>query len=141
MFLVGITASRYGLTSAQRTYLRARLTGLITEHGQVELHQGWCVGGDEEACNIAGTMGVRLVAHPASGVAERWMSTVLVDEIRPVKPPLTRNHDIVDEIDLLLAFPNEATEQVRSGTWAAVRYARLVKRPCEVVLPDGTVTS
>ena len=49
MFLVGITASRYGLTSAQRTYLRARLTGLITEHGQVELHQGWCVGGDEES--------------------------------------------------------------------------------------------
>lgn len=143
MFTVGVTASRYGLTSKQRAYLRSRLAELITEHGKegVELHHGWCVGGDEQACVIAGQMGVRLVAHPASGVDARWMSGLLVDEVRAARPPLIRNRHIVNETELLLAFPRQPVEQLRSGTWSTVRYARLLEGPREVVLPDGTVTT
>jgi hypothetical protein len=54
--------------------------------------------------------------------------------------PTSRNHDIVDETELLIACPGELAEAVRSGTWATVRYARKLGRPIVIFWPDGSVT-
>jgi hypothetical protein len=55
------------------------------------------------------------------------------------KPYLSRNKDIVLETELLIATPGEEEEQIRSGTWSTVRYARSLKRMINIVLPDGRV--
>jgi hypothetical protein len=55
------------------------------------------------------------------------------DHVADPKPPLKRNHDIVDcGSDCLLATPKGLTEESISGTWAAIRYARKKKVPVEI---------
>lgn len=61
------------------------------------------------------------------------------DDIRDPLPPLERNHRIVDACDVLIACPKDAQEQLRSGTWATVRYARKQGKRVIVITPDGTV--
>lgn len=62
------------------------------------------------------------------------------DEEREPKSYLKRNHDIVDEgVDGLIAAPNGWVEELRSGTWATVRYARKLKRRIWIIRPDGTL--
>lgn len=39
--------------------------------------------------------------------------------------PLTRNKKIVDDCDVLIALPiNPEVEELRSGTWSTIRYAK-----------------
>ena len=61
-------------------------------------------------------------------------------ELDPIRPPLERNQVMVDWATgggLLLATPKEKVEQLRSGTWATVRYARKADLPIIFVFPDG----
>jgi len=57
------------------------------------------------------------------------------------RPPLTRNHDIVDCTELLIACPKSMKEELRSGTWATVRYARKLERPVIIIYPNGISSS
>ena len=59
------------------------------------------------------------------------------DETRKQKDYLDRNHDIVDETELLIACPKEPEEITRSGTWATIRYARKKKKKLRIILPNG----
>jgi hypothetical protein len=55
------------------------------------------------------------------------------DFVAEPAPPLERNRTIVDTgYDQLLATPAQMGEQLRSGTWAAIRYARKRKVPDEI---------
>jgi hypothetical protein len=56
-----------------------------------------------------------------------------------IHDPLFRNKEIAERCDHLLACPAEDIEQLRSGTWATVRYARKAKKPITFIFPDGTV--
>lgn len=55
----------------------------------------------------------------------------------PIKPPLVRNHDIVDSTELLIACPKEQVEVLRSGTWATIRYARKKEITVWLIDPEG----
>ena len=128
-----MTGTRAGLSVRQREYLRRWLA----EHGSkiTEFHHGDCFGVDVEvAWLVRQTLpDVRIVAHPCD-LEQRGFGPT--DEVRKIKPPLVRNHDIVDEVDLLLAFPKQTVEQRRgSGTWATIRYAIKVGRTREIVFP------
>jgi hypothetical protein len=59
--------------------------------------------------------------------------------MRPERPYLDRNKDIVRETASLIAAPAEPEEQLRSGTWSTVRFARKQGKPVFLILPDGTV--
>jgi len=39
----------------------------------------------------------------------------------------------------MIATPGEVDEQLRSGTWSTVRFARKQGKPVHVILPDGRV--
>ena len=58
-----------------------------------------------------------------------------------IKPPLDRNRDIVDACDVLIATPKDFVEELRSGTWATVRYARKQRKPLVIVWPNGETTT
>jgi hypothetical protein len=50
---------------------------------------------------------------------------------------LKRDRCMIDESDVLIAFPDSRTERLRSGTWSAVRHARRTGKPLIVVFPIG----
>ena len=50
---------------------------------------------------------------------------------------LERNRDIVDACDILIACPRTLKEELRSGTWATVRYARKVGKPVAILWNNG----
>ena len=56
----------------------------------------------------------------------------------PELPPLVRNHKIVGAVHLLIATPKTDKEELRSGTWATIRYAKKVRLSTCIVYPDGT---
>lgn len=51
----------------------------------------------------------------------------------------TRNQDIVDACDVLVAAPAAHAPQSRGGTWQTVRRARTAQKRVIIVWPDGSV--
>jgi hypothetical protein len=98
-----------------------------------EVHHGDCIGGDTQVHDLAKAAGARRVVHPP--VSDRYRAFCNGEEVREPAPYLERDHNIVDETDLLLAAPKQYEEIRRSGTWATWRYANPDRRI--VVYPDG----
>ncbi|MCR4301818.1 MAG: hypothetical protein NUV51_09425 [Sulfuricaulis sp.] len=103
-----------------------------------ELHLGDCVGADAEAHAEAVSLGIKIVGHPPSDTKARAFLSYA--EERKPRAYLLRNQDIAMEgVDGLIAAPKGWVEELRSGTWATVRYARKVRRRIWIVRPDGEV--
>src|SRR6185295_3683952 len=97
-----------------------------------------CVGADEQFVELAS--GAIMVGHPCDWPAMQSKAAIAASgQMRACRKPLDRNHDIVDETQMLIAAPKGPEEQ-RSGTWATVRYARKLGRRIVIVWPDGEVS-
>lgn len=118
--IYGYTGTQVGMSDRQKAGLRWHL--MCAEEGS-EFHHGDCEGGDAEAHDIAFELGLRIVIHPPINERKRafCQGAALV---LPPKDYIQRNHDIVDVLELLIAAPKTDEEELRSGTWATVRYAR-----------------
>lgn len=127
---IGFTGTQLGMTPLQI----ARLTKLLHFHKPSEFHHGDCIGADAQAHDIVETFPVRIVIHPPTNDSKRAFKWA--DEGRLAKPYLERNHDIVDETDLLLVAPKSVNEELRSGTWATWRYAVKMKKPTIILEPS-----
>lgn len=132
---IGITATRQGATDAQINTLIYLLRDIIKP---TELHHGDCVGGDEDAHNVAVTLGIKTISHPCN--IEKMRAHCLADYTHTPKYPLERNKDIVNQTSGLLAMPKRFEQETRSGTWATVRYAQKIGNPVEVIWPNGSTT-
>lgn len=100
-----------------------------------EAHHGDCIGADAEFHRLAIRRGLEVIKHPASGIGNQRAYCLEGIELK-AKPPLIRNHDIVDSVDVMIAAPGEDHEILRSGTWATIRYARKSKHiKLHIVLP------
>jgi hypothetical protein len=131
---IGFTGSEDGMTTRQLEVVK-----WLLDRGPAEFHHGDCIGADEQAHELAKAAGLRIVIHPPDNPSKRAFCTDY-DEIREEKPYLARNHDIVNECEMLLATPSTAHEILRSGTWATVRYGRRAPRvDVAVIMPDGSV--
>lgn len=137
----GFTGTRAGMTREQRSAF-----GLLMDHHggegfmhqyRPEFHHGDCIGSDFEAHNIAHMFEWRIVLHPPSNSSQRAFCSA--DEEREPKPYLDRNKDIVNETAVLIATPGEMEEQLRSGTWSTIRYARKKGKRIIVLYPDGSM--
>lgn len=133
MKVVGVTATRAGLTQAQAARARQELSEAT------DLHHGDCLGGDAELHDIGRAVGLWIEGHPPIDPKQRaWKKC---DKLWPEKEYIERNHDIVDCTQRMLAFPKSKVEEMRgSGTWATIRYARRVRRQLLVVYPDGSTS-
>lgn len=126
---VGFTGTQIGMTSKQARVVARMLHGFKPE----EFHHGDCVGADADAHSIASQIGLKIVIHPPEYESKRAFCDG--DEVRKKKPYLERNHDIVDETDILIATPKSTKEELRSGTWATVRHARKCGKKVIIVGP------
>ena len=133
---VGITGTQQGLNSVQ--YYWAGFVVELLWRKMWELHEGHCIGADEDVTRIVRRRrgdreGPKIYGHP-SNMPDRT-SVLEVDVMYPPLPPLERNHVIVDVSHILVALPHEREERLRSGTWATVRYARQQNRPIIYIYP------
>lgn len=128
---IGFTGTRKGLTADQLEVVRILLQGHAS--GDNEFHHGDCVGADEQAAKLARIFRFKIVSHPPAD--DKLRAHFPSDEVRDPLPYLERNRAIVDEVDFVIGAPGEVTEQLRSGTWSTIRYARGLCKDVQVVSP------
>lgn len=136
--IVGFTGRRDALPLTQKV----SLSQVIHELNPSEFHHGDCVGADHEAHYIVyQETQANIRIHPP--VNNRYRAFCSGDPARvlvlPMRRYISRNHDIVDVCNILLAAPATYDERVRSGTWATIRYARRADTTVVIVYPQGQV--
>ena len=130
---LGMTGSREGMSEKALDVLKEFMTSNEVE----ECHHGDCVGADIEFHNLSKELNKYIIIHPPNKTYLR--SYCKGDESRDPLSYLDRNHYIVDETDMLIAFPKEDKEVWRSGTWSTIRYARKQGKRVYIVYPSGEV--
>jgi hypothetical protein len=129
---IGVTGTRKGANEAQLGRVFAFLS-MFRHTPNMVLHHGDCVGVDEQVAGLARSIGYRIVGHPPD--KNEFRAYFPSDEVRQPFPYLIRNRHIIDECQTLIAVPRETVEQLRSGTWATIRFARSVEKPIKMVMP------
>lgn len=107
---VGFTGTREGMSVKQREqldYLFSRFSGGVRGEFHYGTHQNVQLTADHQAALIADRYFRLCVPHHARTGGE-----------------LARNREIVRDVDVLIAAPRTDREELRSGTWSTVRYAR-----------------
>ena len=127
---VGFTGTQIGMTENQKYHVAMLLLSLKGD----EFHHGSCRGADTDAHRIAVCLGYEIIIHPPINPKKR--SYFDIGEVLPEKEYLERNHDIVDATDVLIATPKTEREELRSGTWATVRYARKKGKVVHIIKPN-----
>ena len=138
---VGFTGTQVGMTDAQKTSIVKQLTRWAKQHSSLEAHHGDCVGADADFHNIClanWPHELQVVLHPPIIPHKRSFCQSEGQINLPQKDYISRNHDIVDAVDCMIATPKETTMQWRgSGTWATIRYSQKISKPLRLFYPDG----
>lgn len=107
---------------------------------------GDCTGVDQQAHLIVREMNPEITIHiyqpsnnrnSANCAASDPSSDLLV--VHPPEDFKKRDRKMVDASNLVIAFPFSQKEQVRSGTWVVIRYAKKRNTPLMIIYPDGQV--
>ena len=125
---IGFTGTREGMSEHQKSTLKAILTAAVCANDDpVVLHHGDCKGADAEAHEIALAVGCEVIIHPP---VKRIMRAYCqgAREILPPEEYLERDRCIVDATIGMIAAPKSNKEELRSGTWYTVRYARKMNK-------------
>jgi hypothetical protein len=130
--IVGFTGTQQGMTDEQKEKLKQ----FFLSFPPSELHHGDCIGADNDAHLIASELSIPVVVHPPKNATKRAFTNGY-SKLLNKKPYLERNHDIVDECNVLFACPKSSKEQLRSGTWATIRYAKKQQKEIIIIYPDG----
>lgn len=140
--IIGFTGTTEGMTPQQKSWFNTYLAFFKCH----ELHHGDAIGADAEAHESALDIAAKIVIHPPNYAAKRAFCDKktfegMIIEVLPEKWYIDRNHDIVDSCDTMIATPSGYSEELRSGTWATIRYSKKCKKPLLIIFPDGSVKS
>ena len=129
---LGFTGSRSALSKSRYRKLKKFLKKM-KKKGFHTLHHGDAVGSDHKAHLAAADLGYRVVIHPPENPKYRAYSEKYGSEggveVLPKGEYMKRNRDIVNTSSIMIAMPIEKhQEELRSGTWACIRYARKVSK-------------
>ncbi len=135
MLRIGFTGTRHGMTDDQKKEFKK----LITSKEFEEFHHGMCEGSDEQAHHIIETdkPEVKRTGHPPKYTGS--MVDVPCHVLMKPADYLTRNHNIVDTTDILIATP-DIKEKTSSGTWSTIRYARKKEKKIYIIHKNGRIT-
>jgi hypothetical protein len=129
---LGMTGNRYGLTDDAKQTLSA----FLDSNKISESHHGDCIGADADFHKACSLLKIKTIIHPPDNNKNRAFCQG--DIILPTKKYIERDHDIVNETDMMVAFPPTNNEILRSGTWTTIRYAIKKNKKMLIVFPDGT---
>lgn len=135
---IGFTGNQDGMNVRQRKeFANLMLWRWSVTGREDEFHHGDCVGSDEQAHIIVRQIDHAWIAiHPPENTSKQ--AGMLGNESFPPKRYETRNHEIVDACDVLIATPSTEDEVLRSGTWATIRYAKRQHKPVIIIGPYTT---
>lgn len=109
------------------------ILAFAVKDNQVVFHHGDCVGADEQAHEIALTLGCKIHIHPPLNRTKRAFCDAWTVMHEP-KPYLVRNKDIVNASIGMIGAPKTDKEEMRSGTWSTMRYTTKSNKPI-IILP------
>lgn len=134
---VGITATRKGITGKQRATLIKVFQLADTIRGLVH---GCATGGDSGAHEIFQGLYPEKEIHGHPGNIPEYRNDRLQGfaSMADPLPPLSRNHTIVANSEVIIGMPAEMEPQARGGTWSTVRLARRKGKPLFIIYPDGS---
>ena len=131
---IGFTGTQLGMTIEQSDAVKRIVKEL--RNNIEEVGHGDCIGADAEFHKIAMEFKIPVILHPPIKDDKRAFCKGYIESF-PKKDYLVRNRDIVDNSDVLLATPKSSSEEVRSGTWATIRYALKKKKLVIIIFPNG----
>lgn len=131
---IGFTGTRKGMTTQQAWVLSRMLTDCADRESW--FHHGDCLGADAQAHDIAMYLGFKTALHPP--ISRNMRAFCKADVIEAPKRYLERDRVIAERSDRMVATPSGFNEDLRSGTWYTIRYARKLGRPLTIIYPDGT---
>jgi len=135
---IGVTGTRNGLSKDQKEFANTALFNIPLGNPleKYEFHHGNCIGVDVEVAAIARQYSYHIVCHPP--MIKDLIGDFISDEYRPPLTYFQRNRNIVNETELLLAFPKEMERQAKGGTWYTVDYANKRNKAVIIIFPDGS---
>ena len=136
---IGFTGTRDGMTHAQAKLFSDLMGETLTLYAQMTQFRfrfGVCKGADHQAAWIAKGLGYYIIGHPPIDTSQMCAIDVC-DELMPPEAYLKRNKSIVAASLQMIATPKEATEKLRSGTWATIRYATASRKKLTIMFPNG----
>lgn len=141
VFKIGFTGSSSPLPKLQTETL-SKVLLKYTKNKRCELHNGCCIEGDETCRDlfIEHAPDMPIVYHPPENEYKMFKFKLRKgDQKRKPLPYLKRNLAIVSESHFLIATPKSVAEELRSGTWSAIRYARIAEIPRLIIFPNGSL--
>ena len=137
---IGFTGTQIGMSAEQKRAFSKICSVIINDSKINELRHGDCIGADEDAHNIIRELSdkISIHIHPPK-IKDKRAFCENFFKIHEEKDYLNRNRDIVNSSDILIATPKEDIEQLRSGTWATIRYAKKQNISVVIIFPDGTL--
>jgi hypothetical protein len=137
MCKIGFTGTRHGMTEQQKK----ALTDILKNKEFEEFHHGDCVGSDQQAHDIVDqqklSRNIKIIGHPPK--YNKYRAYCRFDFATKPADYLTRNKDIVNNTDFLIATP-DMVEKLHSGTWSTIRYARAKKKRIYIIHKSGRIT-
>lgn len=136
---LGFTGSRHRVTLTQEQALAKLLKRLREkERNFLWMHNGDCITADNIAASLWEQLGGKVCLHPPSNDIYRAFFNKAQLVCMP-KGYIARDHDIVESSELLIATPQSYQEEIRSGTWATIRHAKIIRRRVKIIYPDGEI--
>lgn len=132
---IGFTGTQVGMTAKQKEMFAL----LICDFNGEWFNHGDCVGADADAHLIVREFSDRNIRIHPPKISNKRAFMQHATEIMAPDEYLTRNRMIVDMSDVLVATPAQEEEQLRSGTWSTIRYAKKTGKPVVIIYPDGRV--
>lgn len=135
---IGISGSRTGMINEAKELFDDYI--LNNQDNIGEIHHGDCIGVDSEVHEMISNnyQDIKIIIHPP--IKNTCRAYCKSEYIKQEYDYLKRNHNIVDETDILIAFPPTKEEIRRSGTWSTIRYAKKKNKKLIIIYPDGTTT-
>lgn len=128
--ILAFSGTRNGMTDLQLVNVEKII---LKKPWKFVLH-GDCIGSDEQFHNLALDHKISVIIHPPRNDKFRAFCEGAFKIMEPDEY-LVRDHVMVDTCDFLIATPKTSKEQLRSGTWATIRYARKIGRKHLVIEP------
>jgi hypothetical protein len=132
-------SSQEDMTFDQKNNFLVTMSEINQEFFIIEFHHGDCIKADAGAHKLVQIYfpHVKIVKHPPEDSKKRAFCEGGI--CLPKKPYLVRNHDIVDDTQRMICTPDGESEELRSGTWATIRYAKKQNKKVYIIVPDGNV--
>lgn len=130
---ITFTGTQEGMTNCQKRTLHKILNFFSEDTSLIFMH-GDCIGADAQAHTIVKEFAVDIELFPCNIKEKRaWCKGAKVTHA--IMSPLKRNDVMAKRCDLMIAAPKSLKEEVRSGTWATIRYGRKYNKTIILLVP------